>query len=1004
MKKENILEYIKTFPDIIKLAQNNLEDVLKNIDNIGGVTAIIVKLFGKQYIDSYFEKLSKDNLEDFGFKIYLKASINQGKKSLETITLNSHNIQDIKNRLNPLFINIEKNFNESEIEKLKEFYEPTYYKSHPCIVFIRDTFEKILSEFTSNEDSINSFLKDFNTNIKTSLIKEFGDDYEKYKDEIELKFIREKESIFLESMMKIGKVGFTKSEDFKYEETLAFLESIENFKNISNEEYEREKLFNIEELINEYFKGENHLKKILFVISDFGKGKSVFMRHFASKLAKKYLKKANGLFPIYFNLRDFESYNFNREFGILQDYLESDYQIDITEEYYSDKEFIFLVDSLDESGKLTNENIDRVIESIKSIHNIDKTKKIKNRIIITSRPFEGGLEKHLKLHEPLKDDKKIPQFISIYGFTKKSFNDWLNSTLKSSREKLESINTDGFISEIKEAILNNREINIYKKLIKNSILSKGELKRPIFAYMIYQLILNNTNFLQMGKIGVYLSFLNILTKDAKHIEDSNYRVNLNEELRFRNILHSTSALWLKERQKGKQGTLKRADICRAIHYQNINDDDKEALTHCKDLDSFEFLSHSYFGDRGKSIYFNHQSFAEILLAEYYLKLFIKYALDTQKNLEELRLKLLLGEPTEQTIIFLRELLNLLKECAIDSDSEETVKKRRLLAPLIASMTIQKDNNLFSEKLFIKWLNEEAFSEYDESISEELLKNWQIKTKEIEKIIEIAQEIIESKENYLPIKAEQKVSLFEVDIIKTNEKKLPPDMDRWLALLVGNELYNDEKEEKFFNSRVYNFENIFELIRNWNYYSGDSAPNWGRELFKGIDCSKKEEDINLSNLDCSRLNFSYSKLYNISFEYSNLYGCNFSNVFFNNFNARFSNIKKSIFNNIKIEQPFKIEFATIELGLFIPYIIYQKINNTYDGLANNGINVLLLSCRFDKPETYDFFDSFTGLLIFIIRYRNTSVKEIKTWFIFDSDKHRDFFYEQLDELKKYERES
>ena len=59
------------------------------------------------------------------------------------------------------------------------------------------------------------------------------------------------------------------------------------------------------------------------MLADFGKGKSVFLRHYAAKLAKDYLETHNGLFPVYFNLRDFKNYSSESKLGVIADYLET---------------------------------------------------------------------------------------------------------------------------------------------------------------------------------------------------------------------------------------------------------------------------------------------------------------------------------------------------------------------------------------------------------------------------------------------------------------------------------------------------------------------------------------------------------------------------------------------------------------------------------------------------------------------------------------------------------
>ena len=71
--------------------------------------------------------------------------------------------------------------------------------------------------------------------------------------------------------------------------------------------------------------------------------------------------------------------------------------------------------------------------------------------------------------------------------------------------------------------------------------------------MIYKLIISNTNFIDFGKVGVYISFLNQLSRDAKHKDDCNLKVSLKDEFVYRNILHASALLWQYKRQNGEVG-------------------------------------------------------------------------------------------------------------------------------------------------------------------------------------------------------------------------------------------------------------------------------------------------------------------------------------------------------------------------------------------------------------------------------------------------------------------
>ncbi len=68
------------------LLKNNFDENGKSIiDNSTGVAAIIIGLFGKPFVDKYFDKLTDEKLENYGLKTYLKAGFVQAHNSLVAI-------------------------------------------------------------------------------------------------------------------------------------------------------------------------------------------------------------------------------------------------------------------------------------------------------------------------------------------------------------------------------------------------------------------------------------------------------------------------------------------------------------------------------------------------------------------------------------------------------------------------------------------------------------------------------------------------------------------------------------------------------------------------------------------------------------------------------------------------------------------------------------------------------------------------------------------------------
>jgi hypothetical protein len=527
--------------------------------------------------------------------------------------------------------------------------------------------------------------------------------------------------------------------------------------------------------------------------------------------------------------------------------------------------------------------------------------------------------------------------------------------------------------------------------------------------MIYQLISNNVDFTAIGKIGIYLSFINLLTKDAKHIHDPNYPINLKKEFEFRNILHATASLWMYERQRGKQGSLKKADICRVLEGENKQETDIEILERYKNqgITEIQFFSHSYFGENNNILHFQHQSFAEILLAEYYLKVFIKYALDEEFNTEEARVKLILGEPTEQTIQFLKELLRLLKDTTIEGQAINLLEKRKLLFPLMASLATKKHNNLFCNNIYYEWFNKLNIPEDKSEYPSEAFSEWCITPEKMNRIIMLAEKIIESKNSYLLTKAEEKTSLYNKEIISiqnTKIKDLPPDIDRWLSLLVGNKLFNNEKEETYFAGRIMNFENLFDMIRNWNYAFACAAPKWGQKLFKGINMSKTNSFTDMSHLVLSGLDFSYSYLKKFESWHSRIRDCKFNYVEFENVKFNFSDLNNSQFQNIRnIKDGLSLHYSVIFSGVDAPHSFCTKIDNIQRTLNHDEGNVLINDHDLHfMAAVYEENNPIEGILIYGLMSGLFSIKEIKSWFKFNSKgAQKKFFAMFIDKLNKYE---
>lgn len=986
LKKEMVTHYLEKIPDLLNEVVNYIgEEGDTLLKDANGVTGLLLKVFTKPLISKCSETVAENILEEFGRNTYLMAALEQGKESFEYVNddihlkvLNGEVLKKIKIAL--------KNDTDKSTELLNTLKFD--YTKHPIILKIKSIYKNIFNELDQSDETLRKFMLHFNTNIAEQIRNKFGDNFNKHLNSIEDFWLKEKEVDLLEDLKKLEKIGFQEDENLEYEITYAKWEEVSKYKSLNNHINESE-YSEINKLIEEYFENdEDNLDKILFIIADFGKGKSVFMKYFASQLAKEYLECMEGKFPIYINLREFNQYSEDSKLGLVSNFLIKKYQIDISKEYYKKREYVFLLDGLDESGELRAENIDKVIESIRKIQWLDMSICRKNRIIITSRPINEGLKSHLSKYKPKETIKEgcspIPNYLSILGFKNEQVNNYIYKNLKKVvQDKSKYTN---FSKKIIDS-LEDQKINIAEMLIKDQAISPDELRRPIFSYMMFQLIIKNIDFNKYGKIGIYIRFLNLLTKDAKHVKDINYNVSLKEEFEFRNILHAISALWMVERHTGNQGILKKSDICRTIKGDKINNDDNVVLEKFKKIKDIQFLSHSYFGENGNTLHFHHQSFAEILLAEYYLKAIIKYSLDKQSNAEELGIKLTLGEPTDQTMEFLTNLMIMLRESSVEEANEEILEKRKLLLPIIASLGIDQNNSLYSSHIDYTWNEKYMYDEYLSNINEEMLRDWPIKTKTIQKITDTMYELFESDNTNLFVKGKQNSSLFNEEIYSIKNYMVNSNLkiDKWIALLAGNTLYNDK--DNFFNQKL-KWETILSLWKDRNYIYGKASPEWGFNLFNGLDFSiEKEFGISIKHLNLMYIDFSNSRFYNTVFKNCNLASTNYTNSDFKN--TFFCSCSLSITNFDNITRDKLVIFnSTFLQDLHFPSGLTNILRdgcNHYPSYDDSQIYISEMNLTpTDKGRRSLKKSSLFSLLKVVKRKDKISNEEILKWFKFDNE--------------------
>ncbi len=298
-----------------------------------------------------YENRKVEKFKNLGFNTYLKAGFTQALDSYQVIkekVVGKIEKDDFSGKLSDALNQFNTNLDESNYPLV---YQP---ESHPAILFVKETISALLPSFGIHEDIKDLFLKDFNQNIQSCIIESFGkEDYIKHTEETQEKWIWENEKDLLMYTKELSKLGFVEGEELEYQDTFGTWQDVRDFgitdektkfnKHSRNEELDLEiekiefsesKLVPVEKLIEEYFNlfksnKEGYLNNILFLIADFGKGKTSFLHYFASKLAKQYLKTHEGLFPVYLNLNEYDKYSNSPSLGVIANFLAKRFKIDI---------------------------------------------------------------------------------------------------------------------------------------------------------------------------------------------------------------------------------------------------------------------------------------------------------------------------------------------------------------------------------------------------------------------------------------------------------------------------------------------------------------------------------------------------------------------------------------------------------------------------------------------------------------------------------------------------
>lgn len=886
-----VAETTNFFKSLCSQIKDNFDEHGEDIVNNSGAVGSVLKLFGQQAIDRYFGRLSEEKLKSLGLRCYLEAAIEAAEQALiecETeLATGRFDSAIFINRLADL---------ENSCDSLRLYFIPAH---NPAVILVKRTYQSYLVSHDIDPSEQNRFTRQFESIIAAKVKAAFADDFADHVTDVEERWFKQEEENLLFAMTKLAQIGLEKGESLGYEQSVGQWRSVLELANGRWLEAAEEKQQPVDQLLQHPPYPDVMTYLVTFVVADFGKGKTVFLRNYAAQLAQQRLTTGDGPIPVYFNLNQFgaKRYDANRNRGILDSYLREDHNIDVSSEYFKEQNFIFLVDSLDESG-----NLHHIGDAMASVYKMKLNAPVNSptpQFVVTSRPIDGLLKQEIETHIRQADDEFVPQFIALYGFKQQQFDHWLESSVAShTGTRPACANDEDIATKLIEGWEKDKNFSAWHTLVHSRILSPEELTKPLFCYILYQLIINNIPIPSKGRVGVYLAFLNYITSKAKYLNP--VKLSLEQECRNRKVLHAIAANWCYNRSTGRGATLDRQTIQYCLLGSHKLTDEQQA--ELNDVDTLRFLSHSYFGDNENQLHFQHQSFAEVLLAEYYLKVLILATLDNQLNLVNTRHLLFVGEPTVEVMQFFEELVRLLVRSAqpITTDHEGVLMARRMLLPLLSSLAVPAlKSNLYCEVLNRKLYKNNKFLD-----TETLLNQyWPISNDVLHQMIDLVGKMFDHSTGHssLMTQAFKATALYNNELVKLDQNIScdRADVDIWLAAAAGGLLSREVTPRQYFFDSNIRGNRLFELIQNSNQRA---MPFWLEHISHGMFHHICINHISATGLDLRNLDFDQGQFDAVSFDHCNINlqftGCRLSNVNFRHC-AISGSFEKAKMHNVKL---------------------------------------------------------------------------------------------------------
>jgi uncharacterized protein YjbI with pentapeptide repeats len=518
-------------------------------------------------------------------------------------------------------INIDKDFDkkkETIDELFKSFKAGSYddgifyffpYRFPPVIMFKSIIKSKLEEKYQNNKEIIEFFDKKFEPTLKININN--NDNIQNFLSQIKNLQQEELKIDYLQQFLEYTIERSSLNNYYYVGKRQAVLADKHTWTR-TNKEIEEEKDVikeDAEEIIHNFIKKAHRTKHYMFIAAPFGIGKTFLIKKISSDYATKYLQNESHYIPIVVYLGEaglegvYEDENIDR---VLEELTPSE------NNKVSDVKILLILDGLDEyKGKLSD-----LMTIIKS----KMEKYTFHKVILTTRLLSN-------LHNELPG---IENYMRLLPFTKEQVNEFFGQT----NEKL-----------------------TYEGARK-SRLNEEEITKPLLAWMLSQIpaITESLGDLRLSEEKltgnetrslIYLHFFHhiIAGKPVDPTKGKDKNIIRRRYIAEKKALRKIAIL--KQIEKKDKITLE-------DYKKEFPDDPKDSPVLNQIFKSYFYIGDERDDDKETTIAFEHTTYRDYLISEYYLEYFLK------KDKEETEDAMNIGVPSPTTLEFLEGLVGLLK--------------------------------------------------------------------------------------------------------------------------------------------------------------------------------------------------------------------------------------------------------------------------------------------------------------------------------------------------------